>query len=105
MSHACCPYCDAQVEINHDDGYGYDEERIYEQECGSCEKTFAYRTSISIHYFTAQAPCMNGGEHEMKPVVHAPRCYPNWQRCVHCEHEVRGDFDESTVAHLKRDAA
>ena len=28
-----CPYCYADQEINHDDGYGFDEDQLYEQEC------------------------------------------------------------------------
>ena len=35
-----CPYCGAEQEINHDDGYGYEEDRRYQQQCGECEKTF-----------------------------------------------------------------
>ena len=28
-----CPYCGADVEINHDDGYGLEEDLIFKQEC------------------------------------------------------------------------
>jgi hypothetical protein len=31
-----CPYCDADIEINHDDGYGYEEDRKHEQQCNNC---------------------------------------------------------------------
>jgi hypothetical protein len=33
MSDVKCPYCGTEQEINHDDGYGYDEGKYYEQEC------------------------------------------------------------------------
>jgi len=45
-----CPYCGSGVEINHDDGYGYEEDKTFEQECGSCGKTFVYTTTIVFYY-------------------------------------------------------
>ena len=59
-----CPYCGAEVEINHDDGYGLEENEIYEQECGSCEKTFVYTTTIHTSYNLRKADCLNDGQHE-----------------------------------------
>jgi ssDNA-binding Zn-finger/Zn-ribbon topoisomerase 1 len=37
MKDVNCPYCDAELEINHDDGNGCHEDRIYTQECPECE--------------------------------------------------------------------
>jgi len=28
-----CPYCGAEQEICHDDGYGYEEDVLHQQEC------------------------------------------------------------------------
>jgi glutaredoxin len=28
-----CPYCEKQQEIDHDDGYGYDEDQAHKQTC------------------------------------------------------------------------
>lgn len=39
---AWCPYCGAPVEITHDDGYGLQEDTLYEDECMECEKEFEY---------------------------------------------------------------
>ena len=64
MSEVYCPYCNAKVEINHDDGYGYDEDEIHQQECHSCNNTFVYRTFIIMNYYTEKAECLNGGEHK-----------------------------------------
>ena len=50
-------------EINHDDGYGYCEDEIYEQICCSCDKTFSYTTSIHFYYSAEKAPCLNHGGH------------------------------------------
>lgn len=67
MYDIACPYCGAEQDIDHDDGgYGYEEDRTYQQECQRCETTFAYTTSVSFCYETAQAPCMNGSDHAWK---------------------------------------
>lgn len=50
-----CPYCGEGQEINHDDGYGYEEDRRHEQQCGSCEKHFVFTTSISFYYEAEKA--------------------------------------------------
>ena len=62
-----CPYCDAGLDINHDDGYGYGENELYQQDCDSCGKTFVFTTSISYYYDATKAECLNGGEHDYYP--------------------------------------
>lgn len=61
MSDVKCPYCSHWQEINHDDGYGYDEGETHEQDCVSCNKTFNFETTISYSY---EVSCLNG-EHDM----------------------------------------
>jgi len=61
-----CPYCGKPQEINHDDGYGYEEDEPHNQECGDCGKVFAFTTSISFYYDAYQADCLNDGEHDME---------------------------------------
>ena len=69
-----CPYCRVEQEINHDDGYGYEEGETFQQECHNrtCGKTFAFTTDISFYYSVHHAPCLNGGEHEWKPKTGYP---------------------------------
>ena len=50
MSDVNCPYCDAEIEINHDDGYGYAEDETFEQDCHNCGKEFEFSTIISYYY-------------------------------------------------------
>ena len=75
-----CPYCGAAVEINHDDGYGYAEDEIFEQECDWCAKVFAYTVCIEIHHIAKRADCLNGDPHKYKPTAdrfpetHRMRC-------------------------------
>ena len=96
MKDVQCPYCGSEEEINHDDGCGYEEDKIHSQTCGTCEKEYIYRTNISYSYETGQAPCLNGGEHDMVPVRHYPPIYSEWRRCTICEHEVGQNFVDYT---------
>ena len=102
-----CPYCGEKQEIDHDDGYGYDEGTIYQQECTGCGKNFAYETSISIFHFAYEtsisifyevfaAPCIDGdAEHDWKETKTFPRCYRRL-RCSVCgeEKEIEGVVEE-----------
>ena len=67
-----CPYCGEDVEINHDDGYGYSEDETHQQECGWCGKTFTYTTMIHFSYSTRKADCLNGGEHDYRKTATYP---------------------------------
>ncbi|NCB43647.1 MAG: hypothetical protein EOM59_13665 [Clostridia bacterium] len=96
-----CPYCGADQEIDHDDGYGYDENTIYRQECTCCERNFAYKATISISYEAFAAPCIDGdAEHNWKETNTFPRCYRKL-RCSVCgeEKEIKG-IEEERKAHL-----
>ena len=59
-----CPYCEAGLEVCHDDGQGYDEDRAHEMQCSACEKHFVFYTSISFHYRPSKADCLNGSPHK-----------------------------------------
>ena len=78
-----CPYCGHEQDINHDDGYGYEQDTTHQQECGSCEKTFIYTTSIVFYYDVDKADCLNDGEHEYEPTVTYPKCCTK-MRCKQC---------------------
>ena len=81
-----CPYCGAEQDICHDDGYGYAEDEAHEQECNDCEKTFSFTTSISFSYVATKAECLNGGEHQYKPTMTVPQRHTK-MRCTDCCHE------------------
>lgn len=81
-----CPYCDAEQEINHDDGYGYAEDGTYNQECGKCGKTFVYNTFISFDYEVRKADCMNGSNHDFKPSMTMPKCFTSMV-CSMCDEQ------------------
>lgn len=83
--YAECPYCGKEVGIIHDDGYGYEEDQIYNQEC-SCGKTFAFKTIIIFDYDTFKADCLNGGEHNYEKTRTYPPEFARL-RCKDCGHE------------------
>jgi hypothetical protein len=63
MSDINCPYCKAGQEINHDDGYGYEDGEEFEQHCVECGREFKFTTSITFNY---DAFCQDG-DHIMEP--------------------------------------
>lgn len=67
-----CPYCGEEQEINHDDGYGYTEGDIHQQQCSCCDKYFTFTTSISYSYQVYQADCLNDGKHDFRATVTFP---------------------------------
>lgn len=94
-----CPYCGNKQNINHDEGYGYEEDEVYEQECPECEKIFIYTTTISFSYDVSKADCLNGAEHKMEKVWQAnPPLFPNWKRCKVCGYEGKGKIDKDAFA-------
>ena|ERR1035437_1616298 len=81
-----CPYCDSPQEINHDDGYGYEQDELHQQQCGNCEKYFTFTTSISYYYSVEKADCLNDDKHNFKPTHTAPvEC--TQMRCTMCGEE------------------
>jgi hypothetical protein len=89
-----CPYCELSQEINHDDGYGYEEGKVYEQNC-NCGKTFIYTTEITYYHEAKKADCKNGSEHEFKPETTYPKCFTKMS-CTMCD-ENREPTDEERV--------
>jgi len=81
-----CPYCLTVNEINHDDGYGYDEDTKHNQECIRCEKTFIFTTLISISYRIKKADCLNGAEHDYKETKTYPARFTRL-KCSVCDDE------------------
>jgi len=81
-----CPYCGAGQEINHDDGYGYSEDEKHQQECGDCDRTFVFTTSISYYYEAEKADCLNDSNHDYQPTKTCPKKYSRMQ-CTVCDEE------------------
>tara|TARA_Y100000310_G_C20019265_1_gene506637 strand:+ start:233 stop:496 length:264 start_codon:yes stop_codon:yes gene_type:complete len=78
MSDVICPYCKTEQEINHDDGYGYEESVEHEQNCVNCSKYFKFTTSISFSY---EVMCQDG-DHDMEPFGDE---WPDMYQCKNCD--------------------
>lgn len=81
-----CPYCGDAQDINHDDGYGYEEDQLHEQECSYCHKIFTYETSTHFYYDVHKADCLNGGEHKFEKTNTIPPEFARL-RCKTCSME------------------
>ena len=93
MSDMQCPYCGADQEVCHDDGFGYDEYMRHEHQCSACEKYFVFTTTIHITYDSYAADCLNGEPHELK----LSKAYPlgfSKMHCANCYYERRASVDE-----------
>ncbi len=80
-----CPYCGVGQEINHDQGFGYEEDTAHEQECIACEKMFVFYTSTNFSYEANKADCLNGSEHQYEATWIYPVEFSKMQ-CRDCEH-------------------
>lgn len=88
-----CPYCEADQEVCHDDGYGYSEDVMHEHTCSSCDKAFVFETFISFAYEPSKADFLNGAEHELEFRKSWPKEYSR-MGCKHCAHERRATPSE-----------
>ncbi len=79
-----CPYCNEEINIDHDEGQGYAEDELHEQECSKCGKYFVFTTSTSYHYYPAKADCLNGGKHDFKPTSTYPKPFTKME-CSMCD--------------------
>jgi hypothetical protein len=87
MSKEKCPYCGCEIEIDHDDGIGYEEDMAHQQECSECGKMFIYFTTMSFSYALHKADCLNEeGKHSWKPTICFPEEFTK-MRCEYCKEE------------------
>jgi hypothetical protein len=77
MSDVTCPCCKHEQEINHDDGYGYEDGETHEQECTNCTCIFNFTTSISFNY---NVYC-GDGEHMIIP----SKLSSEVEKCENCD--------------------
>ncbi|NDZ93314.1 hypothetical protein G3I13_01885 [Streptomyces sp. SID6673] len=88
-----CPYCNAWVDFETEEAF--DEEYLYQADCGDCDKKFGVRASMSWNYYEEKVDCWNTGEHRWKNRVTAPREYAvGKQACEDCGEEREIDATE-----------
>lgn len=91
-----CPYCGASIEIDHEDGYGYEEDEIHTQECDHCGKTFRYYTYVSFSYDVSKCDCLNDGQHKWSPTNTYPRS------CTRMECDICGATRKPTEEEIEK---
>ncbi len=91
-----CPYCGAGIYINHDDGYGYEEDEKHEQECSECGNVFVFTTYTIRSYETFKAECLNGAKHEYKASSTYPKEFTTMD-CIHCSHHRNPTQEEMKI--------
>ena len=99
MKDVNCPYCGAELDIDHEDGYGYEEDIVHDQQCSNCGKNFTYRTSIRCSYDVHKADCLNGGDHDWQPTHTAPECFKKMV-CTQCDTERDPEPEEKIKYHI-----
>lgn len=92
-----CPYCGEDIEVCHDDGFGYEEDQRHKYACSFCGRNFVFRTSISFFYEASKADCLNGSPHTMEMAKAYP---PRWSemRCRDCDFKRKPTNKEFTEA-------
>lgn len=88
-----CPYCEQELDVCHDDGFGYTEGDKHEMQCYHCNKYFVFETTISFHYEPSKADCLNDKEHNLVKIK--DQFYPERAKCKDCDYEHRGPFDQA----------
>ena len=105
MSEIECPYCELFQQVDHDDGYGYEEGVLHEQECTYCKRTFVYETSLVYSYEASKCPCKNGEPHNLEDIKGYPvEFFVGKKRCSYCGEEILVDvkaYQESMEAYRK----
>jgi hypothetical protein len=96
MKDTNCPYCNAEIEICHDDGFGCAEGEAYQMECPHCEKNFIFYTTISFDYSPQKADCLNGAEHKWKATITCPKTATR-MRCTMCDQERKPTEEEMKI--------
>lgn len=91
-----CPYCEKELEICHDDGFGYEEGVKHKMQCDGCGKHFVFETSISFYYEPEKADCLNDGNHTWKATTTFPKEYTDME-CTMCGERRRPTPEEMSV--------
>ena len=79
-----CPYCKEDLDIDHTDGFGYEEYIKHEMTCEHCDKHFTFETSILFCYEASEAPCLNGDNHVYTQSYTFPKEFTTFT-CKYCD--------------------
>lgn len=84
-----CPYCEKE-QSNPENLSDDSIDKNMQVTCNDCGKNFIYVAELDIDFHSYEADCLNGGEHDYKPMVGYPDEYfAGRKRCKKCSHETR----------------
>ncbi len=101
MSELTCPYCNSKQDFTLEDGCVFIGTN--QHECDECRKCFIFTAEASVDYYSYEAACLNGGEHDWKPTNSYPRKATRMQ-CETCD-EYRDPTPEEMAEILKLEGA
>lgn len=73
MNNHECPYCNAPQEHTNDEGFRQDE--TWTEECTECGKSYRLQGWYVEEYSAEMADCLNGSDHDYRPITGYPREY------------------------------
>lgn len=84
MSDLECPYCGAD---NEHDSEQSSPGKAHHTQCSACEKDFIFHVDWEPCFYSRQADCLNGGEHDWKDLLneHNRQYYSLRRVCKQCE--------------------
>lgn len=86
MRDLCCPYCDKELDRPDD---CYEQDHPYQWTCYKCDKQFIFTITYYASYTATKADCLNGADHDFKPINGYPREYfKNKRACSMCDKEI-----------------
>jgi len=85
-----CPYCEKYQDVCQDDGFGTDEDVLYEMTCAYCQKTFVFRVSWTPDFYSKKADCLNGSPHDYVRHKDYFGEYPDRKKCKDCGKVIDG---------------
>lgn len=86
MNDINCPYCNKPQDVDRSEGYGTDENTVYQKQCEGCDKYFTFSVGIIFVYHEEKADCLNGSPHNWEPTITIPKKYTQ-MRCTMCYEE------------------
>jgi len=92
-----CPYCGYKFDVEEP----LDEDELDQIECDECGKIFLLSCVISYDYYTKEASCQNGGEHDWQLTNHNPPLFAK-ERCSICGDEREPEIEMNIAEKKKR---
>jgi len=84
-----CPYCGVGQFINHDDEYGMEETKTYDQECVACREVFNFKVAIILEHtaWKKEESKLSRSEQVYNVYRHFKNIHSNRNNCLYPDKE------------------